>query len=99
MAPNPYKSPVSAETSRPHRIQWRGFAKGALEATLFSALLLSVLIPFARRYHTSFMLTTLSTWWIPVVWVLSAGTVAEIKYRKSRSRSMKRPSLDGPVEW
>lgn len=93
MDPNPYV-PVACQVKVKSRIpRINGFVQGVRDGLVFSVFLLSFLVPFICQYGNSITAAIGSVLWIPVIWSLSAGLVAELKYRRRVPDASKRSWL------
>ena len=86
LSDNPYSPPTAdhdEDASFLYRIpRLNGFVQGVRDALVFSGILLAVLVPVFEPYGKSLLSTTIEFLWIPVIWCIAAGVVAESRYRK-----------------
>jgi hypothetical protein len=96
MSQNPFQPPkLVGNTSSYHFFpRLNGFALGTRDALVLSLPVVSILAMVSRAYGKSYYDIAREICWIPLIWVLCAGLVAEAKYRRRVPNSADRRWLD-----
>lgn len=96
MNQNPFEPPkLLGNTISYHLLpRLNGFALGTRDALVLSLPVVSILAMVSRAYGKSYYDIAREIFWIPLIWVLCAGLVAEAKYRRRVPNSADRRWLD-----
>jgi hypothetical protein len=95
---NPFEPPhdTSQDALRFAIPKLNGFALGVRDAFVLSILALLILFPVGRMYGQSFLSIIQGSIFIPLIWALCAGLIAETKYRRRVPNPLERRWIEWP---